>query len=762
MLIQALALPTYVQGLGVQLHDQLAVSSSAKPSEIPATDSERDSLHSYLHQGFTYDLPRTDTGFTVVGEWRWGPCIAAAAIGHHVLIGNGGLLQVLDMSQPEAPRIIWELKTAFVRDIKIRSPFAYALLNDASFVILDITIPADPVVLSQIYVPGIPISAAPADSFVYVTSEIGVVYVVDVSNPYTPFVRGYTIAGGSFLSRVAVRDGFVYYFSGHQAAALIIDARNPDSLTSQYFPPGIGLAGYSLLTSDTLLFAGVGGYLKVYSISVPNVPALLGQVFVNHIRIWSIAREGSRLCLNTLDSGLYVVDIASLTEPVVVGHVKRHLPARGGGQAVTTASGLVFGTLEIGLWILSSLLADSLNPVSFFPTGQHVHAIALHAGYAYAASGEAGLWILDVRNPDSIRNVGHINVGASTTNVVLDGVYAYVIAESRVPSPIDTSQGLWVMDVSDPSDPVVLGHVQSIIRFSPSLVPASISKSGSRVFITKAHLGSDSTFAIINVSNPESPTVEAVYRTILLPYQVVTRDTIALLATRRGGLRMMSVQDPYEPYELGSVLTSALGVSILDNHAHVATDTGLAIVDVSIPSQPAVLGTVRTSGSRSTVSIESSSHTVYLAYDGIHCIDVRNPSMPQETGTYPQFRGNLRLKNDSLLFVGSEGIVILRTKLVTHVRDETLTQHDEILMFQNYPNPFNDKTIIQYHLPKPTRIAVSVYSLLGQEVVRLIEGSQSAGTHRLTFDARGLASGVYYCRISTPTSAFTKPLVLIR
>jgi len=76
-----------------------------------------DSIHSYLDPKYSYHTPTSDSGFTVLGEWRWGACIAAAAVGNYVYIGNGGLLQVLEVSQPAAPHVVWETKTGLVRDM---------------------------------------------------------------------------------------------------------------------------------------------------------------------------------------------------------------------------------------------------------------------------------------------------------------------------------------------------------------------------------------------------------------------------------------------------------------------------------------------------------------------------------------------------------------------------------------------------------------------------------------------------------------------
>jgi hypothetical protein len=75
-------------------------------------------------------------------------------------------------------------------------------------------------------------------------------------------------------------------------------------------------------------------------------------------------------------------------------------------------------------------------------------------------------------------------------------------------------------------------------------------------------------------------------------------------------------------------------------------------------------------------------------------------------------------------------------------------------MSQNYPNPFNPVTMIKYQLPKATYLTIKLYDQLGKETLAIFEGSQQAGYYQITVDGINLASGIYYCRITTEN--FTK------
>lgn len=67
---------------------------------------------------------------------------------------------------------------------------------------------------------------------------------------------------------------------------------------------------------------------------------------------------------------------------------------------------------------------------------------------------------------------------------------------------------------------------------------------------------------------------------------------------------------------------------------------------------------------------------------------------------------------------------------------------------QNYPNPFNPVTTISYEMPYSGHVDLKIYDMLGKEVKSLQSGYMPSGIHRVSFDAGGLPSGIYICRIS--------------
>ena len=103
----------------------------------------------------------------------------------------------------------------------------------------------------------------------------------------------------------------------------------------------------------------------------------------------------------------------------------------------------------------------------------------------------------------------------------------------------------------------------------------------------------------------------------------------------------------------------------------------------------------------------------------------------------------------------------------TSVSFEEDIQPVRFALHPNHPNPFNTATVISYDLPKPGRVRLILYDLLGQMVRVLVDEPVPAGSHAVRWDGkdtagRFLASGVYVCRLTGGSSLRTRKMALIR
>ena len=91
----------------------------------------------------------------------------------------------------------------------------------------------------------------------------------------------------------------------------------------------------------------------------------------------------------------------------------------------------------------------------------------------------------------------------------------------------------------------------------------------------------------------------------------------------------------------------------------------------------------------------------------------------------------------------------------------------EINLMNNYPNPFNPTTTIEYTITSNASdfsnlVTLTVYNILGLEIATLLKKQQSAGNHRVIFDAQHLPSGIYYYTLSIGNFTQTKRMIFMK
>ena len=90
----------------------------------------------------------------------------------------------------------------------------------------------------------------------------------------------------------------------------------------------------------------------------------------------------------------------------------------------------------------------------------------------------------------------------------------------------------------------------------------------------------------------------------------------------------------------------------------------------------------------------------------------------------------------------------------------------EFALGQNYPNPFNPITRLDYLLPIRSDVSISVYNMLGQEIITLLRQEQPYGKYSVSWNGldkygKQVASGVYFTELkSRNIRRVTKMLLL--
>jgi hypothetical protein len=708
--------------------------------------------------------PASDSVFTVLGRWGWGPCEAVDVKGNYAYIGNGPTFQVLDISNPSSPRIVGEYLTdGYVTDIHVRNSLAF--IATGNLLILDVSVPQAPKKLSETTIGVLIARIAVADSFAYVAGQGGV-FVVDVTDPANPYVRGRHFPGGNYVDCLEARQGYIYFGSYEFSGVEVYDARNPDTLrvTSGIYDDAV-TAGF---LSDTLLFLGVAPSaqncpLQVFSVSRPDSAILLGEVTIGYY-IGSITASGSTVYLANDSGQVCAVDVSDPRTPIIRSRCGPMPPELRGGRAIAQSAGVVFAAQYSGLRILDAPSADSLHRDTFFPTGGFAQKIVLKNKLALVPSFVSGLWILDVSDPQNPQPVSNINVGGYAVDVVVSDTLAYLVNYAYY-YPDDSTRGLWVISIADSSHPKAISHHIGIARTPPgTIAPNSLAKEGNLILMTQ--VGSptyDSTLELIDVTDPRRPTSLSVYKARYLPYRALMRDSLAYVAMVDSGLEIIDFHNPLIPKEMSRLLPNAVGLALKDSFA-IVFGSQMWVVDVSIPASPVIENTLPLGFNMVDLSILGN----YLYYAGqtLGVIDISNPVTPVPKGAFSglDWGTGVAVAGNVVYYADRrDGIWILRNNLITSVAERNeLPLPNTVQLLPNFPNPFNPETTIEYVLPKRTDVKLEIFNVLGQRVASLAEGFVDAGGHKVRFTAGKLSSGTYFCRLTVGGTTISRKLLLCK
>jgi photosystem II stability/assembly factor-like uncharacterized protein len=94
--------------------------------------------------------------------------------------------------------------------------------------------------------------------------------------------------------------------------------------------------------------------------------------------------------------------------------------------------------------------------------------------------------------------------------------------------------------------------------------------------------------------------------------------------------------------------------------------------------------------------------------------------------------------------------------------DDREAAPNEFTLAPNYPNPFNPTTVIEFTLPRAAEIELTIYNAAGEAIEKTAAGRFQAGTHTFTFDADGLASGVYFFELRWENGALARKMTLLK
>jgi hypothetical protein len=413
--------------------------------------------------------------------------------------------------------------------------------------------------------------------------------------------------------------------------------------------------------------------------------------------------------------------------------------------------------------------AQEITLLSQLDTGGAAFGVDYKDDFVYVAAWSNDLTIVDAADPYNPSIIGNVGFDGSGRKVRIFGDYAYVTG----------SYGIHIVDISNPFEVSVAGE---FIRSSPGGVyPHGVDVKDGKCYISFNAMG----LYIVDVSNPENPVELGHFDALDWARDVVVVDSLAyLLNLNNGGgfsdalqyLQILNISDPNNIYEVGNWIGSNVyawsnSLIVREDHAYVLGDHGLFILDITDPTSPQTVGVWNPGGWNFRMSEDGD--LLYIAKEGggMKVVDVSDPTNPSLISTFSTIDYCADVApRDSLVYIADAdgGLLIAQhTFAPVSIDNKNGAVPQSFHLDQNYPNPFNPVTTLRYDLPENSLVNITIYDMLGREVKTLINQTQNSGYKSLIWDATNdygepVSAGLYLYRIRAGDFRQTKKMVLLK
>ncbi|MCP4535598.1 MAG: hypothetical protein GY832_00455 [Chloroflexi bacterium] len=366
-----------------------------------------------------------------------------------------------------------------------------------------------------------------------------------------------------------------------QPTATLLPTSTPIPPTATNIPTVIP-ANVEPLTRNIELIGHIGGEIPGFAVPTPdlyNAHGLATDVIVEGKYAYVV--QGADGPMGTEWGRLSVVDISTPSAPSLVGFYTPEVIATN-IVVVNKVAYLTDGQCEFGmatcwgnLYILDVSDPTSLaqvgvyglnNMQSEFPTNRSWFAsgVAVSGDYAYVTGGpyhsnsgeECGMSVVDISNAISPTIAGVMRCGDVAwegQSITLQENYAYIAADD---------DGLRIIDISNPSGPKEVSHIEGIGKIW------DVQVMGSYAYLA----ADDSGLQIVDITNPSALNLIATFKTAGRALRAYIANGYVYIAASDAGLRVIDISNPNNPTEVAYYDTTGYvySVSVVNGYIYVA------------------------------------------------------------------------------------------------------------------------------------------------------------------------------------------------
>ncbi len=698
---------------------------------------------------FEPSLTSRDSNMILLGHWPEGPVHEVFVRGTQAYVLSGGQMLVVDVDDPANPVILGKTRFRYLPvQIYVEADFAYVGTPNGWLYVVNVAQPESPRIVYEFFTGARRIyDVVVAKQRLYLCLKFDGLFVLDVTNPINPeAIRWYV---DQWRPMELIVQDTLAYMADDKWDFVVLNLIDPAAIQeinqSSREDDGFAIA----YANHRVFLKNDDNEIFVFDVTNPNHPIYLSYAWTDEAL--DIAAIDTLLFLSDDEGRLNIYSVDTHGEVTLQCSL-----AVGDPYHVFLANDRMYlSNHRYGMQIWEYQFPANPVRIGQMPLGGITRDVDVQNGWMYVANGNKGLRVVDMRDASYPITVGEFPGGSFAEDVQVRFPYAYVL---------DRDSGLYIYNVEDSLQPVPVARVSPQSRYR---VYGGVDVQDTLVYLGSSN---DLVILNVkNPSQPVVVGTYSA-NTYGWIEEVVVQDTLAVLTYGYYGVWIVNVRDPVHPQFMSRLAFEVRDVAIQDTLLYVASgEAGITIWNIRNPRFPFQVGSYATGYYATDVHVSGNMLYTLDWYHGLKALDVTDPGNPELLGQYRLGSGALELDvwRDTVYVASPElGVLVFKIGKAVFLPQHNI-QRPRFYLYPNYPNPFNAQTRIVYTLKRRTYVELSIYDSQGRSLRTLVQEVQGPGSYAVVWDGRDqqgrlMASGVYFYRLKTNTQQALRKMILLR
>ncbi len=699
---------------------------------------------------------------TLIDYYNEGKCNATYLANNYAYFAAGNIIKVVDFSDTLNINIVGELELQDeINDIIVKGDIAYIANNENGLAVLNIKDKSNPSLMYRIDSLENIVNLFEQDNYLYAIENKERIHILNCEGSDLFYLTKINMAGID----LEAKDNYLYVVDTTYTLKIF-------NITNISEPVEIATYNFDItdveIKDDLLFLSSNNDSIYVYDISSPTELNRVNEYNIGY-DILQIEISGNKMYVglsdHIWDSGAQVYDITNENNIEYLQWLYIYTDYADLDNCDLSAyEDFVGYTSQFWGFCLYKLGKQEFQSERFYyPLPLNAGDVDISETHLFVADRLNGMRTLGMSDSSTVKQISFLPIALHES---LSGdEFVRIKKYEDMIYLISYSEGIKIIDVSDPSDPILLNKYDNnkFIDFSDIFFQNNYG-----FLLCRRTSWNTCVLQALNISDPENIEEKDRFEIDCNKHrlQIDSFMNYCYILYRYDKICIINVSDPDSLRQIGTIdlpVNSGL-IHINQDYLFISSNNSINIYDLSSPENPTYIGFYNIS--QGIDVLDGQDNYLYLAIEKkLVLLDVSDVSNINIIGQY-EFSNNIKnissSENKIYVSFGYNGIYILQNNLINRINESELNIPDKLQLEQNYPNPFNPMTNINFTIPTASDVLINIYNNLGQRIVKLVDTKYAAGKHRVIFDGAQLASGIYYYQIISNSSTLTKKMLLIK